>query len=124
MTPTATATDSYTMHCMEVWGGNSAVDNGVTMPGLDAWIVTRHEDVKSLASDDRVTTDPRAVEQLSQVFAHYATGDIARALQAPMGLFRWLEDETATSWGYSIPIEGEQQTATTVLRLLDSAQTS
>lgn len=35
------------------------------LPELDAWIVTRHEDVKQLASDDRVTTDPRA-------FARYA----------------------------------------------------
>ena len=33
------------------------------LPGLDAWIVTRHEDVKMLASDDRVTTDPRAFER-------------------------------------------------------------
>ena len=33
------------------------------MPGLDAWIVTRHEDVKLLASDDRVTTDPRAFDR-------------------------------------------------------------
>jgi cytochrome P450 len=33
------------------------------MPGLDAWIVTRHEDVKQLATDFRVTTDPRAFER-------------------------------------------------------------
>lgn len=26
------------MQCMEVWGGNRAVDNGVVMPGLDAWV--------------------------------------------------------------------------------------
>ncbi len=26
------------MQCMEVWGGNQAVDNGVVMPGLDAWV--------------------------------------------------------------------------------------
>jgi serine phosphatase RsbU (regulator of sigma subunit) len=26
---------------MEVWGGNQAVDNGVTMPGLDAWVIAR-----------------------------------------------------------------------------------
>lgn len=29
------------LQCMEVWGGNQAVDNGVTMPGLDAWVVAR-----------------------------------------------------------------------------------
>ncbi len=26
---------------MEVWGGNQATDNGVIMPGLDAWVVSR-----------------------------------------------------------------------------------
>jgi serine phosphatase RsbU (regulator of sigma subunit) len=26
------------MACMEVWGGNRAIDNGVVMPGLDAWV--------------------------------------------------------------------------------------
>jgi phosphoserine phosphatase RsbU/P len=30
-----------TMQCMEVWGGNQATDNGVTMPGLDAWVFSR-----------------------------------------------------------------------------------
>ena len=29
------------MRCMEVWGGNRAVDNGVVMPGLDAWVYAR-----------------------------------------------------------------------------------
>lgn len=29
------------MQCMEVWGGNQAVDNGVVMPGLDAWVFSR-----------------------------------------------------------------------------------
>ena len=42
------------------------------MPGLDAWIVTRHEDVKQLASDFRVTTDPRA-------FARYTPPSDAEA---------------------------------------------
>jgi serine phosphatase RsbU (regulator of sigma subunit) len=26
---------------MEVWGGNEAIDNGVSMPGLDAWVYSR-----------------------------------------------------------------------------------
>src|SRR5215470_7032706 len=30
-----------TMQCMEVWGGNQASDNGVIMPGLDAWVFSR-----------------------------------------------------------------------------------
>ncbi len=28
----------HVMACMEVWGGNRAIDNGVMMPGLDAWV--------------------------------------------------------------------------------------
>ncbi|MCB9841958.1 MAG: serine/threonine-protein phosphatase [Phycisphaeraceae bacterium] len=31
----------HTMHCMEVWGGNREIDNGVVMPGLDAWVYAR-----------------------------------------------------------------------------------
>ena len=29
------------MQCMEVWGGNQAADNGVTMAGLDVWIYSK-----------------------------------------------------------------------------------
>src|SRR5688572_6077405 len=29
------------MQCMEVWGGNAAVDSGVVMAGLDAWVYSR-----------------------------------------------------------------------------------
>src|SRR5262245_321100 len=30
------------------------------LAGLDAWIVTRHEDVRRLSSEPRLTADPRA----------------------------------------------------------------
>lgn len=30
-----------TYQCMEVWGGNQAADNGVVMPGVDAWVLGR-----------------------------------------------------------------------------------
>lgn len=33
--------DPHVMACMEVWGGNRAIDNGVIMPGLDAWVYSR-----------------------------------------------------------------------------------
>jgi len=33
------------------------------LPGLDAWVVTRHEDVRMLFSDPRVTADPRSYER-------------------------------------------------------------
>lgn len=29
------------MQCMEVWGGNRAIDAGVTMSGLDAWVFSK-----------------------------------------------------------------------------------
>lgn len=32
---------SQYMQCMEVWGGNQAVDSGVVMAGLDAWAFSR-----------------------------------------------------------------------------------
>jgi sigma-B regulation protein RsbU (phosphoserine phosphatase) len=32
---------SQTMQCMEVWGGNRAVDSGVVMAGLDAWVFSQ-----------------------------------------------------------------------------------
>ncbi|HEV2295987.1 MAG TPA: PP2C family protein-serine/threonine phosphatase [Tepidisphaeraceae bacterium] len=39
MPATATATTGpQFMQCMEVWGGNQAVDSGVVMAGLDAWV--------------------------------------------------------------------------------------
>lgn len=29
------------MSCMEIWGGNRAIDSGVSAPGIDAWVVSR-----------------------------------------------------------------------------------
>lgn len=34
----STTQDIHTMRCMEVWGGNDAVDRGVAMPGLELWV--------------------------------------------------------------------------------------
>jgi len=39
--PALAAASEHTMSCMEVWGGNTAVDNGVVMPGLDVWVFGR-----------------------------------------------------------------------------------
>lgn len=33
--------DTVTMQCMEVWGGNQPVDCGVVMAGLDAWVYSK-----------------------------------------------------------------------------------
>jgi len=62
--------------------------------------------------------DPRAVEQLKDSFAHYDANDIASALSTTMHLYRWLEDETAAKWGYSLPLDGERQAASLTDQLL------
>jgi serine phosphatase RsbU (regulator of sigma subunit) len=33
--------ETHTMTCMEVWGGNTLVDNSVSMAGLDAWVYSK-----------------------------------------------------------------------------------
>lgn len=68
--------------------------------------------------------DPRAVEQLRKTFAHYDAADISLALRETMKLFRWLEDETAALWSFSIPIDEEKQTAKTALQMLEVNRTS
>lgn len=62
--------------------------------------------------------DPRAVQALPAIFAHYEADDIAHALIATMTLYRWLEDETALAWGYSFPREGEDEAARLTRALL------
>jgi aminoglycoside 6-adenylyltransferase len=62
--------------------------------------------------------DPRAVEQLSSVFAHYDRQDIARALWATMELFRWLAVETAKRWQYIYPASSDQAVTDLVRQLL------
>lgn len=39
--PDSPSNTSHTMACMEVWGGNRAINTGVVMPGLDAWLYCR-----------------------------------------------------------------------------------
>jgi hypothetical protein len=63
--------------------------------------------------------DPRAVEQLQSAFARYDKGDIVSSLLVTMDLYRWLEDETANHWGYSIPLEGERQAGDAARQLLN-----
>lgn len=54
--------------------------------------------------------DPRAVQALKDVLAHYDTEDTWRALQAMMELFRWLAMETAERWGFAYLAEGDEFT--------------
>jgi cytochrome P450 len=46
------------------------------LPGFDAWLITRHEDVRLLFADPRVTADPRAYEK----YTAPAEGSAARWL--------------------------------------------
>jgi serine phosphatase RsbU (regulator of sigma subunit) len=51
MTMTATLDEPKRMQCMEVWGGNHAVDTGVIMAGLDAWLYSRPHGQGSAGGD-------------------------------------------------------------------------
>lgn len=62
--------------------------------------------------------DPRTIEELPKAFAHYDTGDIARALQVTMRIFRRLEDECAAQWGFTPQIKAEQRVAAIAEQLL------
>ena len=35
------AAEAHAMRCMEIWGGNQAIDNAVSVPGIDAWVYSR-----------------------------------------------------------------------------------
>lgn len=61
--------EAHTMTCMEVWGGNTLVDNSVSMAGLDAWVYSKPYESAEAGGD---------VHYLSSC----ATGRIARLLVA------------------------------------------
>lgn len=35
------SSEPASLRCMEIWGGNDAMDSGVSVPGLDAWVYAR-----------------------------------------------------------------------------------
>ncbi len=37
----ATPTDRQFMQCMEIFGGNRAIETGISVPGIDAWVVSQ-----------------------------------------------------------------------------------
>ena len=41
MQPPETPKGSHALHCMEIWGGNHAIEKAVAMPGLDAWVYSK-----------------------------------------------------------------------------------
>jgi serine phosphatase RsbU (regulator of sigma subunit) len=72
------------LQCMEVWGGNQAVDNGVMMPGLDAWVVARPHMGDASGGD---------IHYLSSC----ATGRITRLMVADVSGHGESASETATA---------------------------
>ncbi len=62
-------TEPHTLQCFEVWGGNDAVDRAVSVPGLDAWVLSKPHAGDALGGD---------IHYLSSC----ATGRIGRVLLA------------------------------------------
>lgn len=62
--------------------------------------------------------DPRAVQALHDVFAHYDEEDVRRALFETMSVFRWLAIETAGRSGYSYPSVADERATELVATLL------
>jgi aminoglycoside 6-adenylyltransferase len=65
--------------------------------------------------------DPRAIDALPAVFAHYDPDDIWRALLATMALFRWLAVEAAELLGYEYPYLGDDRATEWVQKYADGA---
>ncbi|MCP4589165.1 MAG: hypothetical protein GY842_00335, partial [bacterium] len=32
---------THQLPCMEIWGGNQAIEDAVSVPGIDAWVYSR-----------------------------------------------------------------------------------
>ncbi len=41
----------HAMQCMEVWGGNTAAESGISMPGVDAWVYSQPYQAQSAGGD-------------------------------------------------------------------------
>jgi aminoglycoside 6-adenylyltransferase len=65
--------------------------------------------------------DPRAAKVLPDLFAHYDTEDVWRALRATMKLFRWLAEETAAALEYAYPEPADKAATDFVASLYQGA---
>src|SRR5262245_35969461 len=95
----STPADPHTMKCMEVWGGNQAVDNGVVMAGLDAWLYSRPFGDQSAGGDIHYVSScamgmiSRAL--VADVSGHgEAVAESARKLRSLMRRYANLVDQT------------------------------
>lgn len=41
----------HAMQCMEIWGGNTAVESVVSMPGMDAWVYSQPYQAQAVGGD-------------------------------------------------------------------------
>jgi serine phosphatase RsbU (regulator of sigma subunit) len=96
---TSSSSDPHTMKCMEVWGGNQAVDNGVVMAGLDAWLYSRPFGDQSAGGDIHYVSScacgliSRAL--VADVSGHgEAVADSARKLRSLMRRYSNFVDQT------------------------------
>lgn len=89
----------HLMSCMEVWGGNHSVDQGVVMPGLELWIHSEPHQGHSQGGDVHYVSScgtgriSRMV--LADVSGHgESAGDMARTLRRLMRQFVNFVDQT------------------------------
>jgi hypothetical protein len=87
------------MKCLEVWGGNQAVDNGVVMAGLDAWLFSRPYSDQAAGGDIHYVSScamgmiSRAL--VADVSGHgEAVADSARKLRSLMRRYANFVDQT------------------------------
>jgi len=50
-TATLERTEAKTLKCLEIWGGNRAIDSGVSVPGIDGWVLSRPVDGSDVGGD-------------------------------------------------------------------------
>jgi hypothetical protein len=79
-----------------------------TQEGIDIWMRGRFLEEWA---------DPRAVDALPAIFAHYNEADVWHALLATMDLFSWLARETTEILKYAYPHQGEEHAAALVRQL-------
>jgi len=51
--PSSVAVEPQLMACMEIWGGNEAIDTSIQLPGLDAWVYAKPYKLSALGGDVR-----------------------------------------------------------------------
>lgn len=74
-----------TMQCLEVWGGNQAVDSAVTMPGLDAWVYSRPYEGDDAGGDIHYLSSC-ATGRITRILVADVSGHGSRVAQVALSL--------------------------------------